>query len=81
MLKALLREKEAVYLKWDRVDVKRCIIRVKAQPAYGWKPKKDHERAVTVPKDLIDQIMAMPRTGPLVFGKDGKPDTHLVHYI
>lgn len=79
MLKALMREKEAVYLTWDRVDVKRSVIYIKAQPQYGWKPKKHHERAVTVLRDLINMIDALPRTGLLVFGKeDGSPDMHLL---
>ena len=32
-----------------------------AKPQYGWKPKKHHERDVTVPRDLIDQITALPK--------------------
>ena len=64
------------------MDAKRCIIRVKAHPEYGWKPKKNYERNVSVPKDLIDQITALPKTGPLVFAReDGQPDDHLLRYM
>lgn len=78
MLKVLFREKEVVYLMRDCVDVKRRVLKVKAKPQYGWKPKKHHERDVTVPRDLINLIDSLPRNGDLVFGKNGEPDMHLL---
>jgi integrase len=82
MLKGLLREKECVYLTWDCVDARRNILRVKAKPQYGWRPKKAYERDVDVPRNLIEQIMALPKTGALVFGtEDGKPDGHMLRYL
>jgi integrase/recombinase XerD len=79
MLKALFCEKEAIYLTWDCVDAKRSMLRVKRKPEYGWKPKNHHERDVTVPRDLIDQITALPRTSKLVFPReDRQPDGHLL---
>jgi integrase/recombinase XerD len=81
MLKALFREKECVYLTWADVDAKHSILKVRSKPQYGWRVKKYHERDVTVPRDLIVQIMALPKTGPLVFGKEGKPDLHLLRYL
>jgi integrase len=82
MLKALFREKECVYLTWADVDAKRSVLRVRSKPEYGWRVKKYHERDVTVPRDLIVQIMALPRTGVLVFGReDGKPDLHMLRYL
>jgi site-specific recombinase XerD len=81
MLKALLREKEVVYLTWADVDAKRSVLKVRSKPVYGWRVKKFHERDVTVPRTLIAQIMNLPKTGVLVFGIDGKPDHHLLRYL
>ena len=82
MLKALFREKEVVYLTWADVHAKRSVPRVRSKPQYNWRVKKYHERDVTVPRALIDQIMALPKTGPLVFPReDGQPDLHLWRYL
>lgn len=82
MYMGLLREKEAVYLTWDRVDVKRCIIHVKAQPQYNWKPKKHHERSVKVPREVMNLIDALPRTCDLVFATEkDNPDMKLLRAL
>lgn len=79
MLKALFREQEAVYLTRADVDARRSVLRVRSKPEWGWRVKKYHERDVTVPRELINQIMALPNEGPLVFGReDGQPDGHLL---
>jgi integrase len=79
MLKALFCEGEAMHLAWPDVDAKKCILRVRSKPEYGWRVKKYHERDVTVPRELIEQIMALPKNGPLVFAReDGQPDGHLL---
>lgn len=82
MYKALFRDREVVYLTWDCVDVKRNILRVRSKPEYNWRVKKYRERDVTVPKDLIDQITALPRTSKLVLPReDGNPDGHLLRAL
>jgi len=82
MLQGLLREQEVIFLTWADVDARRNILHVKSKPEYGFRVKKHHERGVTVPKDLIDQIMALLKNGPLVFAKDdGEPDGHLLRYL
>lgn len=81
MYKALLREKEAVYLTWLDVNEKRSTIGVRSKPQFGWRVKKWHERTIKVPRDLMTKIMALPRTGALVFGVDGKPDLHLLRAL
>ena len=78
MLMGLFREKEVVYLTHDCVDVARSVLHVRAKPQYRWKPKKHHERSVKVPRELMNMIVALPKTGPLVFARhDGKPDLKL----
>ena len=82
MLMALLREKEAVYLTWNDINVQRSTIAVKSKPQYGWRVKKNRERVVKVPKALIEMIDTLPRTSSLVFGKDdGEPDLHLLRHL
>jgi integrase/recombinase XerD len=82
LLMGLLREKEAVYLTWDRIDVKQSVIHVKAQPQYDWKPKKHHERSVKVPRELMNLINALPRSCQLVFPTDScKPDMKLLRSL
>lgn len=73
----LFREREVVYLTWADVDVARSVLKVKAKPQYGWKPKKHHEREVKVPRELMNMIVALPRTGALVFPHNGMPDLKL----
>jgi hypothetical protein len=64
------------------VDVKRCIIHVKAQPQYDWKPKKHHERSVKVPRGVMNFIDALPRTCDLVFPtENNKPDMKLLRAL
>jgi integrase len=82
MLKGLFREKEAVFLTWNCVDGVRSVLHVKAKPQYKWKPKKHHERAVKVPRELMNMIVALPKSGPLVFGlPNGKPDFKLLRRL
>lgn len=81
MLKALLREKEVVYLTWADVDVKRSVLRVPSKPNTTG-ASKNNERDVTVPRDLINMNDAMSRTPKLVFPREGgQPDDHLLRYI
>lgn len=82
MLKALLREKEAVYLEWPDVNAPRSTVTVRSKPQWGWRVKKFHERTVKVPRELVALIVALPRTGPLVFGTEGgKPDLKLLRAL
>ena len=58
------------------------MVRVRSKPQYNWRVKKYHERDVTVSRSLIDQIMALPKTGALVFGReDGQPALHMWCYL
>jgi integrase len=83
MLQGLLREREVVYLARADVDAKRCIIHVRSKPEYNFRVKKHHERAVSVPRNLIDLIEALPCNGPLIFAReeDGQPDLKLLRYL
>lgn len=82
MHKGLLRERECVFLAWSDVDPVRNTLKVTAKPQYGFKPKKLHEREVTVPRDLINLIMALPKDHPLVFAKpNGEPDKKLLRKL
>jgi integrase len=72
-----------VYLARADVDAKRCIIHVRSKPEYNFRVKKHHERAVSVPRNLIDLIEALPCNGPLIFAReeDGQPDLKLLRYL
>ncbi len=47
------RKKEVAYTAWTDVDLKSGVVRVRAKPEYGFRPKDWEEREVPVPDKLV----------------------------
>lgn len=85
LLQCGLREQEAMYLEWPEVDLKYRVIRVKANPKFGFKVKDAEERDVPIPKALADRLEEFRKRHAketLVTGtKEGTPQTHMLRSL
>jgi len=81
-LKAGLRKQELQFMEWDDIDPVENVIKVTEKRigkdrSYKFKPKMGTEREVTVPKELIERLVALKEQSKfrLVFPtRSGKPD-------
>jgi len=85
LLKCGLREQEAVYLEWANVDLKRAVLRVRANPRFRFKVKDCEQRDVPIPEDLTERLRVYREAHPaarLVTGtKTDKPNTKLLRTL
>ena len=84
LLKTGLREQEVVYATWSSVNFERRVLRVKANPTFGFKVKDREQRDIPLPPDLVgrmrEQQMAHP--GALITGTaQGQPNTKLLRSL
>jgi integrase len=56
LLKCGLREQEAMYLEWTNVDLKRAMLRVRANARFRFKVKDCEQRDVPIPLDLAERL-------------------------
>jgi integrase/recombinase XerD len=78
LLQSGFRDGEVMHFARTDISKSSSTVKVKAKPQYNWHPKKGLERSVPVPASLIDELLATPSTGVLVFPrKDGQPDNSL----
>jgi integrase len=58
LLKTGLREREAVFLFWENIDLANGILRVRSKPDLGFTIKDSEERNVPIPSDLLKRLRA-----------------------
>lgn len=85
LLECGLREQEAMYLEWANVDLNRGVLRVRANPRFGFKVKDSEQRDVPIPGDLLERMSKWRAKHPhdrLVAGtKTDTPNTHLLRTL
>lgn len=88
LLEAGLREQEAQYLTYDRVDHEGLAFVVASNPIYGFKVKDGEARRVPISQNLADALIAWRDSRPgtrVVFGARGgkkdEPDGHLLRRL
>lgn len=85
LLKCGLREQEAMYLEWSNVDLIRGVLRVVANPRFGFRVKDGEQRAVPFPQDLQERLKEYREKHPgerLVTGtKSDKPNPKLLRTL
>ena len=76
-----LRDGEMQHFMWRDISTARSMIKVTAKPAFNWKPKKNKERSIPIPADLLADLLAAHKESAslLVFpGEDGQPDRNML---
>lgn len=63
-LKTGLREREAVFLYWDNIDLENGILKVRSKPELDFRIKDAEERDVPIPADLLKRLKAYRRRHP-----------------
>lgn len=85
LLQCGLREQEAMYLEWVNVDIPGKVLRVRSNPAYGFKVKDAEERDVPIPGELAEKMTVYRKKhskDTLVCGtKSDCPHTHLLRAL
>lgn len=76
-LKTGERRGEVRHTEWEDIDLKHGVVRVTAKPHRKWKPKKNKEREIPIPSDLVERLkaykaMVNPQPQDLVFASDRK---------
>jgi integrase len=56
LLKTGLREREAVYLLWNNIDLRGGVLRVRSKPEFGFKIKDREERDIPIPAGLVRRL-------------------------
>jgi integrase/recombinase XerD len=81
-LKSGLRDLEMVFLTWDDCSSHSCTLTVSAKPEFSWTPKANKGREVPIPRSLMDKLDAVRKDGKtLVFGRNGKPNDHMIRIL
>ena len=85
LLQTGAREGEAMHVEWSDLDTESKTIQFHSKPKWHFRMKDFEERAVPVPPDLIDRLIAYkhdhPQVGTLIFPKAGKPDGHMLRTL
>ena len=50
------RDREIRHVVWRDIDFRNCVVRVTAKPLWKFKPKNYEERAVPLPRAMIEQL-------------------------
>lgn len=85
MLKCGLREKEAMYLDWSSVDIKRGILRVQQNPRHGFTVKDKEARDIPIEDGLLGEMKALrkkhPKDSLIVGNGPDNPNGHLLRNL
>jgi integrase len=85
LLKAGLREQEAVYLYWSNINLDKGILHVRSKAEFNFKIKDAEERDIPIPDDLLERLRAYREKHPaerLVTGtKADNPNTKLLRTL
>jgi integrase/recombinase XerD len=65
-----MREQEVMHCSWPDVDLNHGVVRVRANPEYGFSPKNYEEREIPLPQKLVKQLKS--------WKAKSKPDCGLV---
>jgi integrase/recombinase XerD len=69
------RDQEAQYVTWRDIDFRNCLARVTAKPLWGFYPKNYEERAVPMPRAMIEQLEQLKTELHAVASKPVFPNT------
>jgi integrase len=79
------REQEAMHSEWTDITAEARTIRFHSKPQYTFRMKDFEERELAVPPDLMKALLAFKKDhadkSPLIFGRNGKPDGHLLRAL
>ena len=76
-----LRDAETTVAEYSDINAERKLIVVGEKPYFGFRPKDCEKRVIPVPDELIAQLSARKNGSPLIFGKHGHPDSHLIRRL
>lgn len=83
LLKTGLREQEMMYLTWNNLDLRSCVLHVRSKLEVGFKIKDKEERDIPIPADLVARLKSFraknPNTIWVACTKNGKPNTKLLY--
>ena len=77
------REKEVIYATWKDVDLDHRLFHIRSNEKLGFRTKNRSSRTVPFTQELADALRALKSRskGLLVFGKDGKPQRHMIRIL
>jgi integrase/recombinase XerD len=75
------REAEASVAEYPDINSEKKNISVLEKPYFDFKPKDCEKRSVPIPDSLIAMLTARKNGSSLIFGKDGRPDGHLLRRL
>jgi integrase/recombinase XerD len=75
------REDEVSVSEHSDLNRERKLATVLEKPYFAFKPKDCEKRSVPIPDDLIALLSAKTDGRGLIFGKNGKPDGHLLRRL
>jgi integrase len=85
LLRAGLRERELMFLKWPNLDLENGILRVRSKPKDGFTIKDREERDVPIPQALVDLLAEWKKVAGkkkwVVGTAADKPDGHLLRLL
>jgi integrase len=64
LLKTGLREREAVFLFWENIDLVQGVLKVRSKPDLGFRIKDAEERDIPIPADLLTRLKAYRKQHP-----------------
>jgi integrase len=80
-----LREQELMHLKWADVDIHHKVLTVRSAPEWGFHVKDKEERSISIPDDLVTELIEYHAQRPLTMFVTGtatdKPNTKLLRTL
>jgi integrase len=52
------REGEVMHVSWPDIDFERKVVTVRENPRFNWRPKKNKEREIPIPTELVDLLVS-----------------------
>jgi integrase len=86
LLQTGVREREAMFLEWNDTDPKRKVLKLQSKvKRWGFRLKDFEERELPLSPELLSQLEAYQRdhagSCSLIFGRNGKPDSHMLRTL
>jgi integrase/recombinase XerD len=76
-----MREAEVSVGEHTDINAEKKTISIVEKPYFDFKPKDCEKRVVPIPDELIAQLSARKNGSSLIFGKHGRPDSHLIRRL
>jgi integrase len=86
LLQTGVREQEVMFLEWDDIDPKRKVLKLQSKvKRWGFRLKDFEERELPLSPELLSQLEAYQHdhagSCSLIFGRNGKPDSHMLRTL